>query len=223
MSDSCPDTTGHAALMDDIYRYQRHFYDVSRKYLLLGRDQLIGLMNVQPGDQVLEAGCGTGRNLLALARRHPRARLFGLDLCGEMLCTARAKLKSTGAANIEMVQCGAESYHYRDTFGLERPFDAIFFSYSLSMIPPWRQAVDTAIANLKPGGNLYVVDFWDQGGYPEAARAAIQWWLSLFHVKHEPALIEYLEELSRQGKGRLTLHSIKRRYAYLAELADVHP
>ena len=221
MENSCPDISKHADLMDSIYRYQRHFYDATRKYILQGRDLLIRTMDLKPGDLVLEAGCGTGRNLMALSRRYPQARLFGLDLSGEMLCTARSKVAKNGAGNIGLVQCGAESYHYRDTFGLDRPFDAIFFSYSLSMIPPWRQALDTALANLRDGGSLYVVDFWDLGGYPMAARVGIKWWLGLFHVIPEPKQIDYLEELSGKVHGRLTLHSIKRRYAYVAELSGV--
>ena len=31
----------HAALMDTVYRGQRHIYDATRKYFLFGRDRLI--------------------------------------------------------------------------------------------------------------------------------------------------------------------------------------
>ena len=45
-------------------------------------------------------------------------------------------------------------------------FDHLFFSYSLSMIPTWAAALEAAMANLKPGGEIWVVDFWDQAGHP---------------------------------------------------------
>ena len=58
--------------MDRMYRYQRYFYDLTRKYYLLGRDRLLSEMDVKPGERVLEVGCGTGRNLKILASRHPQ-------------------------------------------------------------------------------------------------------------------------------------------------------
>ena len=56
--------------MDKMYRHQRYFYDFTRKYYLLGRDKLIDEMNVQKDENILEIGCGTGRNLSILAKRH---------------------------------------------------------------------------------------------------------------------------------------------------------
>ena len=61
----------HADLMDGIYRHQRHIYDATRKFYLLGRDEMIEGLAVPSGGSVLEIGCGTGRNLIAAARRYP--------------------------------------------------------------------------------------------------------------------------------------------------------
>ena len=65
----------HGDLMDRLYRHQRHIYDLTRKYYLLGRDELIAELDPPPHGTVLEIGCGTGRNLLAvrapLSRRAP--------------------------------------------------------------------------------------------------------------------------------------------------------
>ena len=54
----------HAALMDRVYRRQRHIYDFTRKYYLFGRDRLIDAMQPKPGARILEVGCGTARNLI---------------------------------------------------------------------------------------------------------------------------------------------------------------
>ena len=78
--------------MDDIYRVQRHFYDLTRKPYLLGRDVLIRELNVPAGGRVLEIGCGTARNLLCIARRYPQALCFGVDLSTVMLETALAAI-----------------------------------------------------------------------------------------------------------------------------------
>ena len=53
----------HKGLMDGVYRYQRHIYDLTRKYYLLGRDRLIADLAVPDGGTVLEIGCGTGRRV----------------------------------------------------------------------------------------------------------------------------------------------------------------
>ncbi len=82
--------TDAAALMDGMYRRQRHIYDLSRKFYLLGRDEAIARLRPAPGDRVLEIACGTGRNLVKLAQVYPDARLFGLDVSREMLATATA-------------------------------------------------------------------------------------------------------------------------------------
>ena len=50
----------HSVLMDKVYRRQRHFYDLTRKYYLLGRDRLVRQLNAKPGERVIEIGCGTG-------------------------------------------------------------------------------------------------------------------------------------------------------------------
>ena len=78
--------------MDAIYRVQRHFYDVTRKPYLLGRDVLIRDLGVPDGGNVLEIGCGTARNLLCIARRYPTASCFGIDVSSVMLETARASI-----------------------------------------------------------------------------------------------------------------------------------
>jgi S-adenosylmethionine-diacylgycerolhomoserine-N-methlytransferase len=86
-----------AALMDRMYRRQRHIYDLSRKFYLLGRDEAITRLRPAPGDRVLEIGCGTGRNLVKLAQAYPEARLFGVDVSQEMLATAAASTTRAGS------------------------------------------------------------------------------------------------------------------------------
>src|SRR5688500_2859253 len=145
--------------MDRMYRLQRYFYDITRKYYLLGRDELLKEMNVQPGENVLEAGCGTGRNLIILARRHPNAHFYGLDASAAMLETARSKIDTAGMKNIDIKAAIADDFSHDKTFDLPEKLDKIFFSYSISMIPPWRESIDNTLSNLKPGGRLFIVDF----------------------------------------------------------------
>jgi S-adenosylmethionine-diacylgycerolhomoserine-N-methlytransferase len=203
--------------MDRMYRWTRYVYDLTRKYYLLGRDQLLRDMALKSGDRVLEIGCGTARNLIRLAKQRSDVHCYGLDVSHEMLATAAANVKRYGLeSRITLRHCFAEQLDHKATFGLDEPFDAAFFSYSLSMIPTWSQAIEAALNNLKPRKAFYVVDFWDQGDWPGWFRAMLKKWLDLFHVHFRPDLLEHLCELDAKGVGKLTLVSVARRYAYLA-------
>ena len=63
----------HKSSMERMYRLQRHIYDVTRAYYLLGRDQLIARLSPPEGGSVLEIGCGTGRNLVQASIAIPPA------------------------------------------------------------------------------------------------------------------------------------------------------
>jgi S-adenosylmethionine-diacylgycerolhomoserine-N-methlytransferase len=202
--------------MDSMYRLQRYFYDFTRKYYLFGRDRLIARMPVAEGHRVVEVGCGTGRNLVLLARRHPDAHFYGLDAAHVMIETAQKKIAGNQLSqNIFVRQGLAEELNANAWFNIPA-FERVFFSYSLSMIPTWPAALDTALNNLADGGELWIVDFWDQGGYPWPFPKMLRAWLSLFHVHHRPELLDYLRNLEASGLGKLTLESIGNRYAYLA-------
>ena len=203
--------------MNRMYRYQRHIYDLTRKFYLLGRDHLLEEMDVQAGDAVLEVGCGTSRNLILLAEKHPAARFYGLDAAEVMLETAQKKIEAKELTkNITLRRELAEDLDYRKTFGLDEPFDAIFFSYSITMIPTWREAIRAALDNLKTGRSIYIVDFWDQKDLPGWFQIVLKTWLKQFHVQFWSDLMPHLESLEKQGLGKLTVKSIARRYAFLA-------
>lgn len=203
--------------MDRMYRLQRYFYDLTRKYYLLGRDQLLQEMNVQASERVLEVGCGTARNLIVLAKRHPDSKLYGLDASAAMLETAQSKADSAGANNITLKTALADDFSFDQTFGLAEPFDKIFFSYSISMIPPWRESIENGINNLKPGGEMYIVDFYDQKDLPAGFQKLLKWWLKKFHVQFWDGLIPHLDSLETNGLGELKITPLFRRYSFIAK------
>jgi S-adenosylmethionine-diacylgycerolhomoserine-N-methlytransferase len=202
----------HAALMDGVYRWQRHIYDLTRKYYLFGRDRLIDALQPRAGARIVEVGCGTARNLIRMARRYPDANLFGLDASEAMLDTARKSAARSGfAPRIRLAQGYAESLGpalFGDTAG----FDEIVFSYSLSMIPDWKQALASAARSLREGGRIHIVDFGDFGGLPTVAKSALLGWLRLFHVEPRAELLRTLERIA-EGNGNLQVYP--GRYAFL--------
>jgi S-adenosylmethionine-diacylgycerolhomoserine-N-methlytransferase len=203
--------------MDRMYRHQRYFYDLTRKYYLLGRDRLLREMKISEGDNVLEIGCGTARNLVILAKKHGEAHFFGLDASSEMLKTAQRNIDAKHLENITLKTELADEFSYNDTFGLTEKFDACFFSYAVSIIPTWKQSIENALENLKTGKSLYIVDFYDQKNLPVWFQKTLKGWLKQFHVKYPKELIPFLEDLERKGFGKLKLTPLYRRYSLIAE------
>lgn len=203
--------------MDKMYRHQRYFYDLSRKYYLLGRDRLLAKLQLKTDENILEIGCGTARNLLILAKKYPQINFFGLDASAEMLKTAQTKIDGQNIENINLKIALADSFSSGETFNLSEKFDAIFFSYSITMIPPWREAILNALENLKDGKSFYIVDFYDQKNLPAWFQKLLQGWLRQFHVKYPKELLPYLENLEKEGAGKLKITPLYRHYALLAE------
>jgi len=220
MSESGAD---QAVAMDRMYRVTRHIYDVTRAYYLLGRDRMLAKVVTNPSTATLEVGCGTARNLIKLARRPDPGLLCGLDASQEMLDTAaasisRAGVPAAGHERIRLRQGLAECLDAKTMFGRDEPFDTIFFSYCLSMVPTWPGAIEAAMANLKTGGHLVIVDFWDQKDLPRVFAASLKKWLSLFHVHYRPEVHNALAALGTSGRADVTFESVKKRYAYIASL-----
>lgn len=167
----------HAALMDAVYRGQRHIYDATRKFFLFGRDPLIAGLKCRPGDMVLEIGCGTGRNLSLIDHQWPGLALHGLDISAEMLASAQAKL----GGRATLARGDATDFDAGALFGREK-FNRVVISFALSMIPDWQAALEQGLRTLSSTGTLHIVDFGDGDGLPRPLRTALNVWLRHFHV-----------------------------------------
>lgn len=205
-----PETADHSDLMDRIYRHQRYIYDITRKYYLFGRDRMIRELDLKPGDRLVEVGCGTARNLVRIAKAYPEARLFGLDASHEMLKSAADTVRRAGLEDRITLAHGYAEALAPAMFGETAPFEAVLFSYSLSMIPDWKAAINAGARNLAPGGRTHIVDFGDLTGLGGLGRAAMLGWLGLFHVSPR---VELLQRLEHESGAALRL--LPGRYAFL--------
>lgn len=203
--------------MDNMYRWTRHIYDLTRKYYLLGRDRLIQDLDAKAGQYICEVGCGTARNLIKMADRYPAANFLGLDASDEMLKTASMNLERAGKdSRITVKQAYSQSFDPKTLFNLGHPLDKIVFSYALSIIPPWQESIDHALALLPTNGEIHIVDFSGQEGLPAWFRSFLFWWLRMFHVYHKPEIMNYLKQIEKDGQGTLEISPLYRGYAYHA-------
>ncbi|MDO9382642.1 MAG: class I SAM-dependent methyltransferase [Hyphomicrobiaceae bacterium] len=209
-----PDLDRDAARhMDGIYRTQRHIYDATRKFYLLGRDSMLDGLQPPAGGSVLEIGCGTGRNLVAAARRYPGPRLYGFDISEEMLSTARQSIARANLADRVTLATGdASRFSANELFGVAS-FDRVFISYAVSMIPPWREALACAMTAVAPGGELHVVDFGQQAGLPAWFQAGLTAWLARFCVTPRGDLEGEMARIATDHGGSLRFARLYRDYA----------
>ena len=142
----------HARRLEAFYGPQAGEYDGFRERLLPGRGELMDWLTPGPGEFVVELGAGTGRNPAFLGARVPAlGELMLVDLCPSLLARARERWRH--ARNVSVIEADA------CTWQPDAPVDAVYFSYALTMIPDWRAAMNNAVAMLRPGGRLAVVDF----------------------------------------------------------------
>lgn len=207
-------TSDARVAMDQMYRRQRYIYDLTRKYYLFGRDRLIAELPVGKTDHICEVGCGTARNLILLARRHRQATLYGVDASAEMLKTASSSVQAAGLSGQIKLATALSTNFTAEMMGHAKPFDRLIYSYSLSMMDDWRQALEHGFTQLKPGGTIHVVDFGDQEGLPRWFKKMLGTWLDQFHVRFRPEVHAWFEEQERKGSGRSSYRPVMRGYAY---------
>lgn len=211
-------TDAHADHLDRNYRYQRHVYNLTREYYLLGRRRLIAGLAPPPGAGVLEMGCGTALNLIRAERRFPHADYFGIDLSRMMLETADAALKRRGLQErIRLALGDATDFDAAELLGREK-FDRVFFSYALSMIPPWEAALEHAVGLLAERGSLHIVDFGGCEDLPSAFQRALYAWLARFRVTPRRDLEDALRALAHRHALTMSFERIYRGYGYYAVL-----
>lgn len=125
-----------------------------------------------PGMAVLEAGCGTGAQTVAVARRNPGVRLTSIDQSAGSLAEARERLAAAGLGSVHFEQA--------DIFALPfapASFDHLLLCFVLEHLPAPGRALASLLPLIRPGGTVTVIE-GDHGSvmlHPESApaRAAV--------------------------------------------------
>ena len=130
------------------------FYDsFAKPFADSFRRRLIQQANIQPGQRVLDLGCGTGLLTLMIKQYVPTARVTGLDGDEEVLKIARDKSRG---ADIQWDHAFATDLPYPD-----QSFDAVvssFVTHHLTSEDKLR-AFQEVHRVLRPDGGFHIVDF----------------------------------------------------------------
>ncbi|WP_430869190.1 class I SAM-dependent methyltransferase [Demequina aurantiaca] len=122
-----------------------------------GRVAGVELLDLSAGDTVLDIGCGTGLNFPQLVEAvGPTGRVIGLDRSPGMLARADHRVARRGWTNVTTVRADATEFT-SETIGADA-VDAVFATYSLSVVDDWRSAWENSLAVLRPGGRAGIVD-----------------------------------------------------------------
>lgn len=117
------------------------------------RGRAVNRLELSPGDDVLEVGCGTGRNLAPLVRAvGAEGYVYGVDLSEGMLEKAQALATRSGWHNVTLIRSDATNYT------VPKLVDGVIFSLSYAVIPHHREALRHAWQQLRPGGYLVIMD-----------------------------------------------------------------
>lgn len=143
-----------------VYKKRAKRYDLSANlYYLVGfreyayRKQAVEQLNLQPGDTVVEIGCGTGLNFAYLQETiGPDGKIIGVDLTGEMLEKARQRCQANGWRNVKLVEQDAASFRF------PQEVDGVISTFALTLVPEYHTVISNAATALKPGKRMALLD-----------------------------------------------------------------
>lgn len=147
--------------IEDYYqRRAEDYHNTDNKVNLLGykprialRQRTIEHANLQPGDRVLDIGCGTGANFpFILERIGKTGSLVGVDFSQPMLDVGQAIIDREGWQNVQLMQADAAQLDVGETF------DVVLSVMAMVVIPDWVGALEKAYAHVRPGGMLVIAD-----------------------------------------------------------------
>jgi len=119
------------------------------------RDTYLGLLDIAPGERILDVGCGSGVVTREIARRvGNRGLAVGVDPSPALLAVAREVAKESGVGDcVEFHEGNALRLPFPD-----RSFDAVVCVTVLSHVPRGEAAIPELVRVLRPGGRLGVYD-----------------------------------------------------------------
>lgn len=174
------------------YRFLARGYDLTSGEPVYGVGRRIGidLLRLQPGDVVLDLGCGTGLNFAGLQSRiGPTGRIVALDGSPAMLAQAALRMRTRGWTNVVLVCADAQSMDPQTVRELAGGgCDAAISTYALSVMPHWPQAWAGLVDCCRRDARMAVVDLQvpERAPAPLRALARFACWLGGADVDARP-------------------------------------
>ena len=133
---------------------------------------LLTLLDPQPGERVLDIGCGAGVDTIVAAMVvGPTGRAVGVDMTPEMLVRARESVQLIPLENVSFEEASAENLPFENA-----SFDVIISNGVFNLVANKQRALAEAFRILKSNGRFMVADQILVGQLPTEKRARIKSW-----------------------------------------------
>lgn len=153
----------------------------------------------EPGDAVLDLGCGAGTDMFIAAHAvGEEGRVVGVDLTDQMVEAASSALEAAGIDHTEVVQARAPKL---DVSG---SFDMVTSNGALNLIPDKERTLSRLHDLLRPGGRLVVADIALTHPPSMACLADAELWAECLVGAYTEE--RYLEALEEAGFEEVTVH-----------------
>ena len=130
------------------------------------------LGRIEPGEVVLDLGCGAGTDLLIAAQMTgPDGRAIGVDMTSTMLTRVRESAAEMGLTNVELHETLIEQLPLEDA-----SVDVVISNGVLDLVPDKEAVMDEIDRVLRPGGRVQFADVVIHREVSEDARGRIDLW-----------------------------------------------
>jgi len=127
---------------------------------------------LQPGEDVLDVGCGAGMDSLVAAQMvGATGSVTGVDMTPEMVAKARGSIADMGLGNVRIVEGSAEHLPFDDA-----SFDVVISNGVIDLIPDKDAVLSEITRVLRPGGRIQLADVTIQNPVSEESRRDIDLW-----------------------------------------------
>jgi len=159
----------------------------------LGCGNPTALIELKPGETVLDLGSGGGIDVLLSAKRvGPTGKAYGLDMTDDMLALARENQRQAGVENVEFLKGEIENIPLPDN-----SVDVVISNCVINLSSDKERVLREAFRVLKPGGRFAVSDVVARGEVPEAVRQSMMLWVGCIAGALEEN--EYIAKLAKAG------------------------
>jgi len=139
----------------------------------LGCGNPTALIDLKPGETVLDLGSGGGIDVLLSAHRvGPTGKAYGLDMTDEMLALARENQRQAGVENVEFLKGEIENIPLPDA-----SVDVVISNCVINLSANKDRVLQEAFRVLRPGGRFAVSDVVVRGAVPEEVRRSMLLWV----------------------------------------------
>jgi SAM-dependent methyltransferase len=139
----------------------------------LGCGNPTALIDLKPGEVVLDLGSGGGIDVLLSARRvGPTGKAYGLDMTDDMLALARENQRQAGVENVEFLKGEIENIPLA-----ANSVDVVISNCVINLSADKSRVLREAFRVLKPGGRFAVSDVVVRGSVPDAVRQSMLLWV----------------------------------------------